>query len=321
MTDIMQSKVSILIPVYNREHFISECIDSALAQTYSNIEVVVVDNQSTDGTWSICQQYAEKDVRVRIFQNAENIGPVKNWQRCFDEARGVFAKILFSDDWLHPDFLANSVRFLLDSRVGFVFADVEIAPAPSQYSGVRGATATFIQGKRYIDMNFFEYYKVPLSPCAALFRLSDLRGNLRWDIPSPVGTDFAAHGAGPDLLLYLLVASQYPLVVKIESKLVLFRKHLGSITVSLNKSIIATYYAQARIWFASRFCSTKTYHRLLAFEWLQYCWRVRKVVSFSSYIQSVFNDKPVISLSVVVWSVFKLLSVKVSHLLLRIADK
>ena len=61
--------VSILIPVYNREHLIIPCIESALAQTYKNIEIIIVDNNSTDGTWNICKEYA-KNYAITFLTNA-----------------------------------------------------------------------------------------------------------------------------------------------------------------------------------------------------------------------------------------------------------
>lgn len=321
MSELAHPKVSVIIPVYNREKFIGKCIESALAQTFSDLEVVVVDNASTDGTWSICQKYAEKDSRVRVFRNAENIGPVKNWKRCFDEARGEFGKILFSDDLIYPEYLSKTVPILNDPNVGFVFTNVEIAHEPSQDGRTVDNAVKSIPSAQYIHMNFFEPYKVPVSPCAALFRLNELRKNLVWDIPTPANTDFSTHGAGPDLLLYLLTASQYPSVVKLEDTLVLFRKHAGSITVSFNRNIIATYYAQSRIWFASKQLSPTIYHRLLAFEWLQHCWRTRHLVSFVAYMHSVTDDKEIVRFSALVWSIFNLVYVKTAHLLLRTKNK
>ena len=105
MTKIQTSspKVSILIPVYNREAFIAACVQSALEQTFTDFEIIIVDNASTDTTWKICQQIAEQDKRIRIFRNERNIGPVRNWRRCIEEARGVYGKILWSDDLISEE--------------------------------------------------------------------------------------------------------------------------------------------------------------------------------------------------------------------------
>ena len=127
-----QALVSILIPVYNREEFIGECIESALVQTFASIEIVVVDNASTDKTWEICQQFAAKDHRVRVFQNDINIGPVRNWLACVMQARGEYTKILWSDDLIHPDFLEKMLPYLEDPCVGFVYSSAYIFGTVSQ---------------------------------------------------------------------------------------------------------------------------------------------------------------------------------------------
>ena len=80
---------SILIRFFNRESFIEACVESALAQTHSDLDVVIVDNRSTYRTWEICQTLARRDSRIRIFRNDSNIGPVRNWRRCIDEAVGL----------------------------------------------------------------------------------------------------------------------------------------------------------------------------------------------------------------------------------------
>ena len=64
--------VSIGMPVYNGEEYISQAIDSLLAQTHTNFELIISDNASTDGTWEHCQQYAAKDTRIQLYRNEEN---------------------------------------------------------------------------------------------------------------------------------------------------------------------------------------------------------------------------------------------------------
>ena len=82
----MTPAVSLLVPVFNRADLLGDCIDSALGQTFRDIEVIVVDGASTDETWSVCQSYAESDPRVKIFREAKNRGPVLGWWRCLEEA-------------------------------------------------------------------------------------------------------------------------------------------------------------------------------------------------------------------------------------------
>lgn len=77
--------VSIVIPVYNRESFILETVNSALSQDYSNFEVVVVDNSSTDSTYKILQNI--QDAKLKVYRNLKNIGPVKNWLKSIEPLR------------------------------------------------------------------------------------------------------------------------------------------------------------------------------------------------------------------------------------------
>jgi len=270
-----QPLVSILIPVYNRESYLAACIQSALEQTYPHIEVVVVDNASTDGTWGICEAFAATDSRVRVFRNDSNVGPVRNWQRCIQEARGTLGKILFSDDLMAPKYLEGTVPLLADENAGFVFTSIEIGERPGAGEGPyrwRPASGTW-PAMSFIRESLLGG-KVPVSPGAALFRLRDLRKNLRLDIPTPAGTDFTRYGAGPDVLLYLLTAADYPEVAYLDEPLTFFRSHPDSISIRENGGMIDAHYFQAKLWFASlplpRFAPWGSLQQLcLAYGWLR----------------------------------------------------
>ncbi len=265
-------KVSVLIPVYNCESFIGECIQSALDQTYSDFEVVVVDNSSSDGTWGICQQYALRDQRVHIFQNSNNIGPVLNWKRCFDEASGEYGKVLFSDDLMFPCYLERTISLLENERVGFVFTVAEIG---SQLNQGKDAFVWKKKSGLYCALEFIECSlfgsSTPLSPCAALFRISDLKQNLTCEIASPSFDDFSRHGAGPDLLLYLLTALEYEEVAFLHEKLMFFRSHADSISVS-SKALVTDRYLQTRLYFSDRYLSSMN-KEFLMLEWIK---RIRR---------------------------------------------
>jgi glycosyltransferase involved in cell wall biosynthesis len=90
--------VSICVPVFNAEPFIGAALDSVLAQTHQDFEVVVVDNCSTDRTWEVLEAYAARDERIRLLRNESNLGAVPNWNRALDECRHDFVKLLCADD-------------------------------------------------------------------------------------------------------------------------------------------------------------------------------------------------------------------------------
>lgn len=98
----MKPLVSICIPTYNGEKYLRECLNSVLAQTFSNFEVLIVDDQSSENTFCIAQEYAEKDTRIRVMRNDKNLGLVGNWNRCVELARGEWIKFVFQDDLIAP---------------------------------------------------------------------------------------------------------------------------------------------------------------------------------------------------------------------------
>ena len=133
MTKSFNPKVSILIPVFNREDFISECIQSALDQDYENIEIIIVDNCSTDRTWHICQQFADAHGQIKAYRNEDNIGPVENWRRCAEKSSGALSKILFSDDLIAKDCVSRMVPYFSQDTVGLVFSDFKIVTSGSDF--------------------------------------------------------------------------------------------------------------------------------------------------------------------------------------------
>lgn len=249
----MSQIISILIPVYNRENIIAETLDSALMQTYSNIEVVVVDNASTDGTWEIIKKYAARDSRVRAFRNESNVGPVRNWRRCIDEANGVYGKILWSDDLISTDFLEKTLPFMQED-VAFVFTSVRIFTdrydSGEELYSIGGTgfydSNKFIEG----DLNARDY---PVSPGCALFRLVDLKKNLLLHVPNVIGSDFSMHAIGNDLLIYLLTAYDYKRFAFVNEVLSFFRSHSGSISVMSKSCKLPLHYNLARAYFAENY--------------------------------------------------------------------
>jgi len=126
----MTVKVSICIPTYNGEKYLTDCLKSILKQTYSNFELLVVDDQSNDSTFDIAQSYAIKDNRIRVVKNPENLGLVDNWNKCIQLAKGEWIKFVFQDDLIAPQCLERMMAAADDDhpfilcRRDFIFNNV-----------------------------------------------------------------------------------------------------------------------------------------------------------------------------------------------------
>jgi glycosyltransferase involved in cell wall biosynthesis len=102
-------RVSIGLPVYNGENYVTEAIESLLGQTFTDLELIICDNASTDRTEEICRGYAATDGRVRYQRNSTNLGHAPNFNRTFELARGEYFKHAGHDDIVEPTFLERCV--------------------------------------------------------------------------------------------------------------------------------------------------------------------------------------------------------------------
>lgn len=262
-----QPDISVLIPVYNREKYIADCIQSAMNQTYKNIEIVVVDNASTDSTWEICQAISAQDHRVRLFRNDKNIGPVRNWIRCVEKAQGKLSKILFSDDLLEPNCLQEMARVLASPKIGLVYcaAYIGLSKEDSLIS-YRAPTDTTLAQPEFLERLL--NHAAPLSPGAILIRTEDLKRNLHQNFPTAVPRPFSEHGAGPDVMISLLTAKSYPYVASIKNPLVFFRAHTDSFTISNSNNRVTEGYISAIAYYLKNNENKLTWLKYISNAWL-----------------------------------------------------
>ncbi len=109
-------KVSIGMPVYNGGRFLKEALDSLLVQTFTDFELIISDNASTDETEAICQDYAAKDKRIRYIRQTENRGAIANFQFVLDEAVGEYFMWAAADDIWSSEFIMTCNRLLSDNK-------------------------------------------------------------------------------------------------------------------------------------------------------------------------------------------------------------
>lgn len=114
--------VSIIVPVYNAVHTVERCIESILNQDYTDFELLLVNDGSTDGSGAVCDRYAAKDPRVLVIHK-KNGGVSVARNTALDQARGTFLQFLDSDDWLTPDATTSLVRAAKEAQCDLVVSD------------------------------------------------------------------------------------------------------------------------------------------------------------------------------------------------------
>lgn len=105
-------RLSLGMPLYNAERYVTQAFEGLLAQDFTDFEIIVSDNASTDRTWEICEQYAGRDPRIRLYRNPENLGAAYNYNRTAELARGPLFRWVAYDDVCAPTLLRRCVEAL-----------------------------------------------------------------------------------------------------------------------------------------------------------------------------------------------------------------
>ena len=115
-------KVSIIVPVYKAEKYLNRCIDSILAQTFTDFELLLIDDGSPDRSGEICDEYAKKDSRIRVIHK-ENGGVSSARQRGLDESVGEYTMHADPDDWVEPEMLDELYKKAKEEDADMVICD------------------------------------------------------------------------------------------------------------------------------------------------------------------------------------------------------
>jgi len=169
-------KVSVLIPTYRYGRFLSEAIESVLAQTFTDFELIVSDDASADDSAAIIQHYAAKDSRIRAHLHRDNLGMVSNWNWCLREARGEYVKFVFGDDMLcSPHSLGAMVQALeAEPRASLVASARTIIDETSDPIALWDelGDSGYYSGEEVIAQCFARDRNLVGEPSAVLFRRS-----------------------------------------------------------------------------------------------------------------------------------------------------
>ncbi|MDG1107316.1 MAG: glycosyltransferase [Burkholderiaceae bacterium] len=150
-----------MIPVFNGERFLREALDSLLAQSFTDFELRIADNASTDATAAICLEYAANDSRIIYHRHAKNLGVFGNTEWLYRQAKGEFLILVGDDDVYEPDFLARHVALIRDRKdVILVYSDygwIDVEGRRSE-SGLKH----FMAPKDGIEKNLTKYIYAPI---------------------------------------------------------------------------------------------------------------------------------------------------------------
>jgi glycosyltransferase involved in cell wall biosynthesis len=203
--------VSICIPGWNCAAFVNRAIESALGQTYANIEVIFVDDGSTDNTAEVIKRYLEKDKRLKYFKNEKNLGFGENLFRSYELASGEWVQHLSHDDWLDLDFIQKKVEtFERFPHAGLIANSISSEAEVSGKMELLNITRKKggLYSKEFIFRNFYRNSGWVGLFCMA--RKKDVMENKMTEIPGvPEYAAFYRKGVVIDSLLFLNILSRY----------------------------------------------------------------------------------------------------------------
>ncbi len=187
----MSELISVIIPVYKVEPYLNKCVDSVLAQTYPNLEVILINDGSPDGCGDICDAYAGADPRVKVIHQ-ENAGVSSARNAGIDQAGGDLLAFLDSDDWVHERYLEIlhelSCRYDADMAVcGFVMAYSEEAELD-----IGSQEAAFYEDREIVNLLMKGHHLNLVLPAAKIFR-KHMFDEIRYPVGKVHEDEFVVH--------------------------------------------------------------------------------------------------------------------------------
>ena len=177
-------KVSIIVPVYKAEKYLHRCVDSILAQAFTDWECILVDDGSPDGSGAICDEYAQKDARIRVIHK-ENGGVSVARNFALNDAQGIYVTFVDSDDWIEKTCLETCVREMDENRLDLLqFGYKRIASSGKVLAEV--PLGTPVVGKeKYIELQKFN-----VCVGGGVYRLDIIQKlHLRFEVGMKLGED------------------------------------------------------------------------------------------------------------------------------------
>ena len=226
--------ISVIVPVYNVGQYLRKCIDSILRQTYSDLELILVDDGSMDESARICDQYKEKDARVVVIHK-QNEGLVRARKTGLQSARGEYICYVDGDDWIEDDMIERQFTEIMESGADLAVSNIYIESEDFIQKVCSGLGAGTYNTEDVIPVMLYmeQFYKFGISQyaCTKLFRK-----DLLWDVQMQVDDRISV---GED------VAVTYPYILK--TKKIYISDYAGYHYIQRSSSILGRYDADELI--------------------------------------------------------------------------
>lgn len=163
----VQNLITIIVPIYQSEKTLNKCIDSILNQSYTNIEIILVNDGSSDKSGAICDEFASKDNRIKVIHK-ENSGVSSARNVGLDNAKGDFIQFVDSDDWLDKDACSILLKEIKDQKVDLVICGLNITKNGKLIRTPHLSRNNVSPSNHFDDLKFI--YPIFASPCNKLYK-------------------------------------------------------------------------------------------------------------------------------------------------------
>ena len=214
----MKEQIDVLLATYNGEKYLREQIDSILNQTYQNIQLIISDDCSKDNTRKILKEYEEKDSRVKVYDQDENIGCIKNFEFLLKQVKNEIYMLSDQDDVWMPEKIEKTYEQLENEKADLVFGDLEVVDSNLEiiYPSFNDFMKLSRKIKRHINTNELNYLYNCVTGCTIMSRKKWIDKIL----PLPVNSKYVLHDHWIGLMISLKGKLAY-----LPEKYIKYRQH------------------------------------------------------------------------------------------------
>lgn len=172
---MISSTVSIIVPVFNVEKYVSRCIDSLLKQTYTNLEIIIIDDGSSDNTFSICQSFLQKDERIKLVQLKENMGVSTARNVGIKNSSGTYIMFVDGDDFLSPKAVELLINDFNDPNLTMSSFQLKVFQDDDLTSVFENSLDVVTKRPNNEVLTDLLYWRINTSSCCKLYKASKIK--------------------------------------------------------------------------------------------------------------------------------------------------